>query len=181
MLHAMVDIETLGVGVSAPLFEIGAVAMDMEVRHIVGQIHLNVDVMDVMWRTGFVPQEQTLSWWRSQVYNPSEIRDRMPLDEALGRLTEFLESHSVKFVWGNSPAFDMVILQRHYEAVGMTAPWRYSRELDYRTMKWIYTQVHGEPDGPLPINERPHDALSDARHQASLLFGMMGGINVSGV
>lgn len=181
MNHVMIDIETLGVGVSAPLFEIGAVVMDMQNRRIIAKFRVHVDIMDVMWKTGFPVQTETLSWWRTQKYNPSEIIDRIKLRDALQSLTELFKNYEISFVWGNSPSFDMVILNRHYEACGMKAPWRYSKELDFRTMKWIYTQVHGEPDGPMPINNRPHDSLEDASYQASILFGMMGGLNVQDV
>lgn len=168
-MHAMIDIETVGLGVTAPLFEIGVVLFDPKECKPLEELSLQVDLMDVMWRTGFCPQPETLDWWRKQEHDPTTVDayERYKLVPALKELTEFLTKFKVEFVWANSPSFDLVILELHYMAVGLKEPWTHKQELDFRTALWLYGDVKK------PANELPHCALSDAKHQVLILSEIM--------
>lgn len=168
MTHAMIDIETLGVGVSAPLFEIGICVFDN--TQILKSDLFRVDILDVMFKTGFIPQRETLEWWSKQEYDPTNHEDfTWPLKSALHALNRFMDEHGVRYVWANSPSFDLVILERHYEAVGIPKRWSYSRELDFRTVKYLAKEKAWPGSGDEPT----HNAREDAILQAKLLLEML--------
>lgn len=171
MTHAMIDIETLGIGQRVPLFEIGACIFKPNEKEIVDSYQFNVDLLDVILSTGFVPQQGTIDWWRQQEYDP-RIQPRIALKDALLRLNHVLEEHGVTHVWGNSPSFDCVILEQHYEAIGLKKSWSYSKELDFRTIKWLYRDYVGldKVDFDRPVT---HNAMADAIRQTEMLLEML--------
>lgn len=170
MNHAMIDLETLGIGIGAPLFEIGVCIFEPKERSIVNSYKINVDLLDVVLSTGFVPQKGTIDWWRTQDYDPWS-QPRLALKDALLSLNHVLEEHGVTHVWGNSPSFDCVILETHYEAIGLKKPWSYSKELDFRTIKWLYRDLVGLDLGEIPSVK--HNAREDAIQQTELLLKML--------
>lgn len=169
-MHAMIDIETLNVGSSAPLFEIGICVFDINERKIYGSTQWNVDLLDVILTTGFVPSKETVQWWQSQAYDPRSL-PRKSLKDCLIELTEYLQFNQVDYVWGNSPAFDCVLLERHYEACGLVKPWKYNRELDFRTIRWLRTRQGWEPKEDR--GSVSHNAREDAVGQTEMLFEML--------
>lgn len=170
MNHAMIDIETLGIGIGVPLFEIGACVFQPKEKRIINSIQFNVDLLDVVLSTGFVPQKGTIDWWMQQEYDP-RIMPRLTLKDALLGLNHVLEEHGVTHVWGNSPSFDCVILEQHYGALGLKKPWSYSRELDFRTVKWLYRDLVGLELGEVPSVS--HNAREDAVRQTELLLKIL--------
>jgi len=167
----MIDLETLNVGVSAPLFEIGVCFFDVPGREIVSSLQWDVDLLDVILTTGFMPSKDTVQWWQKQDYN-SRCRPWVPLALALSELSDQMRKHKVEKVWANSPSFDCVLLQRHYEACNIPVPWRYSQELDFRTMCWMDKRTH-KPE----TNHVSHNAREDAVAQTKILFLIMDGMN----
>lgn len=171
MINAMIDIETIGVGKNAPLFEVGVVLFDIddEAGREVAFGHWHVDIMDVMWRTGRCPQQETLNWWRTQQYDPTVVDDRVTLSDCLGGLANIYAKHDVDRTWANSPSFDLIILEGHFEVFGDETPWTYREELDFRTLRWAakrkgWVQPEAEPT---------HNALEDCRLQVKLLMEML--------
>ena len=170
MNHAMIDIETLGIGIGVPLFEIGVCVFQPKEKRIIDSIQFNVDLLDVVLSTGFVPQQRTIDWWRQQEYDP-RCQPRLSLKDALLGLNHVLQEHGVTHVWGNSPSFDCAILEAHYEAIGLKKPWSYSKELDFRTIKWLYRDYVGLELGEIPLVK--HNAREDAVQQTELLLRML--------
>lgn len=175
MIHAMIDIETLGVGKDAPLFEIGVQLFELHAHgderngREVAHGHWHVDIMDVMWRTGRCPQSDTLDWWRKQQYDPTVVDDRVELSEALKGIDRLYTTHAIERTWANSPSFDLVILEGHYSVFGDQPPWMYYEELDFRTMRWLAKRMGWEQ----PEVEVTHNALEDCRLQTRLLMEML--------
>lgn len=168
MIQAMIDIETLGVGTQAPLFEIACVLFDEEFEEV-SHMHAHVDIMDVMWRTGRCPQPDTLEWWRGQQYDPTVVDDRVVLAEALGDLHALYANYSVEKTWANSPSFDLIILEGHFAVFGDGTPWTYREELDFRTVRWVAQRKGWQQPKTAPT----HNALEDCRLQISLLKEML--------
>jgi len=167
---AMIDIETLGVGVNAPLFEIGVQLFNPIEGKLGDSLFIPVDIMDVMLRTGRCPQPDTLQWWREQEYDPlSAGAVRVHLMPALHQLKMFFKSHEIGKVWANSPSFDLVLIEGHCRDVGFEPPWTYRQELDYRTIRWRAELLgYQRPDA-----QPNHNALDDARLQATTLMEML--------
>lgn len=174
MKHIMIDIETLGLKVGVPLFEIGAVVFDPETGMKYSKAFWRVDLLDVILKTGFLPQGKAVEWWRKQEYDPTVIganEVRVSLTSALNGLSSLYSSFDIEKTWGNSPSFDMSILEAHYEAVGLVVPWLYSQELDFRTVKWITRWMRGP--GAVPGGDVSHNALDDALGQTEILLNML--------
>jgi hypothetical protein len=174
MKHAMIDIETLGLGIQAPLFEIGVCIFDLEQKTILSSHQINVDLLDVVLKTGFAPQQGTIDWWCDQTYDPTQNKTRLTLTRALNRLNHLLTEQEVQMVWGNSPSFDMVIIEQHYKALGRTPPWSYKQELDFRTLKWLHRDFLGREMPPVADEKVSHNAERDAQQQTEVLLHMLG-------
>lgn len=179
-MHAMIDIETLGIGHNVPMFELGLklfrVNEDMNGLgfsfHLEDRLVWHIDLLDVVLSTGFLPQQETVRWWQEQSYDP-RVMPRVHLKDALLGLTGVFQKHQVEFVWGNSPSFDLVILEQHYSALGLDKPWNFRMELDYRTIRWLYkTRYQGET--PKEVEGLvAHNAADDAEGQATTLIQML--------
>lgn len=168
MKRIMIDVETLGLSVDSPIFEIGVVTFSQE-DGIIETLHLHLDLMDVMFETGFVAEKGTLEWWRKQAYKPNGKRNRLPLKRSLKALTDFMESHKPHEVWANSPAFDLILLKEHYKAIGEKEPWEYRQERDYRTIRRLAEEL-GLPIQKHDAEEPSHNARDDALGQSHSLL-----------
>lgn len=169
-MHAMIDLETLNVGIAAPLFEIGICIFDMEQKEIISSQQWNVDLLDVILTTGFCPNQDTIKWWQDQSYDPRSM-PRQSLRDSLLEVTDYLRIQKVDKVWANSPSFDCILMQRHFEACKLLVPWKYSQELDFRTIHWLRGQ-----QGWTPKEQRgavSHNAREDAVGQTEALFEML--------
>lgn len=172
-MHAMIDLETLNVGASAPIFEIGVCFFDLDRRELVSSTQWNVDLLDVILTTGFCPNQETIKWWQEQAYDPRSL-PRVSLIDALGGLSAEFENNKAEKVWANSPSFDCVLLQRHYEACKMPVPWRYSQELDFRTIRWMSSRWDNLDYVAKHVS---HNAREDAVAQTEMLFEMIKGLD----
>jgi hypothetical protein len=94
---------------------------------------------------------------------------------ALERLNHWIEptawlrrAPSEKFIWANSPAFDMKILCHAYKAVGLKYKLPHFRyERDVRTLKSLYPSIKVESVGTA------HNALDDCIYQAKLVAALL--------
>lgn len=156
----MVDIETLGTEPGAAIVSIGAVAFDNS--GVTDTFEADVSLADCQAR-GLEIDAETLSWWLNQ---PASAREQLhggiALERALRDFSQFVGDDAE--VWANSPAFDCVLLREAYSAVGLSCPWQYYAERDYRTMRETLPEwPDREHDGV------EHDGLDDAVHQAECL------------
>lgn len=165
-MQAMIDTETLNVGISAPIFEIGICVFNPRTEEIVDTKQLNVDLLDVIITTGFCPNPETIKWWQDQTYDPRSL-PRLSLVDSLLGLSEVFMKWNISKVWANSPSFDCILLQRHYEACKLTVPWKYNQELDFRTLRYLWK------GDKIIKGHVSHNALEDAVSQTKLLFQMM--------
>lgn len=174
--HMMIDLETLGLNDEAdpPMFEIGVVVFDYKNRNVVEKRQFDLCLLDVILSTGFMPQKDTVEWWRQQDYDPRSL-PRVGLRDSLLTISQMWETHKCEFVWGNSPRFDMAILVKHYRAIGLKEPWTHRDELDYRTVRKLsHLEEIGEPEEPEGFTG--HHALSDAEYQTEKLQRYIEGI-----
>lgn len=160
-MHCMIDIETLGTKADSVVLTIGALRFDpFSDDDPSDGLHLYLEV-DEQTRNGRLVSEDTLQWWAEQ---EEEVRSdvfredgRSTVKQALDSLHSFVKDADA--VWAQGPTFDMVILENLYASYGRSAPWRYSRVRDSRTL----FAVLGDPRGSFPM---AHNALVDCYHQA---------------
>ncbi|KPO56774.1 exodeoxyribonuclease VIII, partial [Escherichia coli] len=113
--HLMIDLETMGKNPDAPIASIGAVFFDPQTGEQGPEFSKIID----MGTCGGTVDISTIEWWlqRSGEARAAILADRIPLDDALLQLREFIDENSGEFfvqVWGNGANFDNVILRRSY-------------------------------------------------------------------
>ena len=161
MKRVMIDIETLGTEPGAAIASIGAVTFDES--GINDEFYRSVDVGSAQ-DAGLSIDAETLAWWFEQ--SPEARAELLGGDDLEGAMRAFRAFvHDADEIWANSPAFDCVLLEQAFEAVGVSCPWDFWMERDYRTVKEL---VDEWPDADVDGVE--HNAADDARHQAECLI-----------
>jgi len=155
----MVDIETLGTDPGSAILSIGAVKFTENYR---GREFYEEISLQSCQDAGLEIDADTLQWWLDQDQAVSGIltggRD---LGTVLSAFKVWYPEDAE--IWANSPSFDCELLKRAFDAVGMTEPWEYYDERDFRTLRSLPCAAEVEMDGD------EHDALDDARHQARIV------------
>lgn len=165
MREVMVDLETLGTRVGAPVVAIGAV--DSDGREFYAQATLvSQDKMDP-------PDLDTLRWWFEQ--SPDAVARTFhgatrELKQVLRDFATWLAG-SERRLWGNSAAFDLGLLGEAYRRHGFKPPWSHRDEACYRTLKSLRRDVM-----PPSFEGLPHYALDDARHQMRHLAALLSAV-----
>ncbi|EIY1818240.1 3'-5' exoribonuclease, partial [Escherichia coli] len=100
--HLMIDLETMGKNPDAPIASIGAVFFDPQTGEQGPEFSKIID----MGTCGGTVDISTIEWWlqRSGEARAAILADRIPLDDALLQLREFIDENSGEFfvqVWGN--------------------------------------------------------------------------------
>ncbi|MBZ8317573.1 3'-5' exoribonuclease [Escherichia coli] len=165
--HLMIDLETMGKNPDAPIASIGAVFFDPQTGEQGPEFSKIID----MGTCGGTVDISTIEWWlqRSGEARAAILADRIPLDDALLHLREFIDENSGEFfvqVWGNGANFDNVILRRSYERQEIPCPWRYTNDRDVRTMVALGLVMDFDARNVTTFEGERHNALHDARYQA---------------
>lgn len=155
--NLMVDIETLGRNPGAAIISIGAVLFDEE--GLGEEFYAEIDPVDCQAH-GLTIDAGTLRWWLSEQSEEAAdvIPGGRPLEEVLVEFGTF--AMPCRTVWAKSPIFDVAILERAYEAVGVEAPWDFWQTRDVRTVMSLRSAEE------LPHGGTKHNALDDAKAQA---------------
>jgi hypothetical protein len=179
-LHIMLDLETLGKKLMAPILQVGAAcAIESEDGtwaltpfHFERTISLDHAMQQ---RT---PDASTLLWWMDQ---NEEARSKVLVEQ--GKSVEFVLTSfsnfvaqskeaidaSEVYVWGNGASSDNAWLIGLYEQHGVPVPWEYWGNMCYRTIKNFNRHV---PRPEIPAHLK-HTALADARSQLVHLIAIM--------
>jgi hypothetical protein len=160
----MVDLETMSSESNASIISIGAVRFTLDdilpnpfytAVSLEGQKELGLDI-----------SASTVTWWMGQSDAARSVmsdKNKLMLANALERFAMWV-SPGTDGIWGNGSDFDCVILVNAYKAIGMTAPWKFSKHRCYRTLK---NEAKLRPGVELPPREGTHhNALDDAIYQA---------------
>lgn len=161
-VNVMVDLETMGRCKNAVICSIGAVKFTLE-GEVLDTFYCTVDAKDCKAH-GLVVEKSVVDWWRKQPPHVLDqlVKDCLPLRDALTKFSKWFGTKSLP-TWGNSVAFDNVILQSAYDAVGMQRPWKHWEDRCYRTIKNIIVVDPPERAGD------HHNALDDALFQVKHL------------
>lgn len=166
--RVMLDIETLGTEPGAVILSIGAVRFDVD---WIGEgMHARISQQSCL-DAGLHIDEDTQEWWLDQDEYAQEyaLEGNQPLESALEDLSEFFGD--AEEVWAYSPAFDCVLLEAAYDAVGSLPPWGHWQTRDARTLANLPIAPDLERDGA------EHHALEDAQYQARVVGETLGRIN----
>lgn len=166
--RVMIDIETLGTDPGAAIVSIGAVRFTIA-DGVVDELFVSVDIESCQ-RAGLEIDAGTVAWWLGQ---STEARKQLTggrdLEPALREVRAFVDGADE--VWANSPSFDCAILAEAFDRVGLSTPWAFWEQRDYRTCRAVLEWPDRDQDGVA------HDALDDARYQAECLVAALRGVD----
>lgn len=165
----MVDTETMGTGPDGALMSIGAVFFDEATSQLGAEFNRNIHLATAVAAGGEM-DASTVLWWLSQ---PDEARLALrmsaePIADVLQAFADWLRRYGPGDadlrVWGNSPSFDCLKVERAMGRLGIATPWRYYNERCFRTVR------ERAPSVELDERQGLHNALEDAKYQASHLL-----------
>lgn len=170
LTDVMIDLETLDVLPTATVLTIGAVRFDPyndEIKNPTCKtLYIKVD-MDSCDKHGLTVSDSTIEWWGKQSaeaqYEAFEAGDRVSLEDAMLQLHRFCQGAT--HIWSHGAAFDIVICENLFRAVGRGCPWKYYQARCTRTLY----DLGVEPELP---EVTAHDALADALNQTVALQGI---------
>jgi DNA polymerase III epsilon subunit-like protein len=178
--NIMIDLETYGRRPHGLIVSIGAVRFstrpgDYEAGCIFSanpnhRFHALLNFDEAEKESRFAKDPDTLIWWReqnAQAYAKltGQMRQStLTMEQLIATFLEWLKPHCDQGcnVIGNSPSFDLVLLEYACQVLGMQFPVPHRAETDYRSI----TDLVFGADKPRPGPEGAHDALFDAQFQA---------------
>ncbi len=168
MKEVMLDIETLGVEPGCVILSIGATDGKTD-------FNVHIDVEDSV-KQGLIIEPRTTIWWMGQSDEARKLISQ-PGTPLLSALTLFSKAFDWKNsrVWCNGASFDFPILKAAFSLVGMSLPWPYYSEMDFRTVKNFVTKANF--DKVRVKAEVAHDGLADAHAQLATLNKLIDHLN----
>lgn len=162
MKNIMLDLETLGVTPGAAILSIGAVEFDFSGK-LGRSFYRNVSPASCE-AIGLRSEPSTVAWWERQSAAAKDalMVDRKSITEAVAEFAKWLGRADWLNIWSHGAAFDTVILEAAFRAVGAPVPWRFVNVRDTRTVFDLF-------DLDLRDLNRAgthHNALDDAKFQA---------------
>jgi hypothetical protein len=166
-MHLMIDLETMGTEVNAPIISIGAVFFDPDIGELGDTFDEAIDLEDA-FRWGKC-SGSTVKWWMGQGDEARKraIRGTQSSQEAFGKFLRFCARESARSLqpWGNGASFDISMLDYAIPRItGQKMPWMFWNVRDCRTIKEIANGVVA--DYTNPREGVYHSALDDAIYQA---------------
>jgi exodeoxyribonuclease VIII len=164
-MHIMLDLETMGTAPDAPIIAIGACRFDQ--GGIVDSFYQTASLTSAV-KGGARMDTETVLWWLGESDAAREqITDASgDIEAALqGFATWVGPEDTIEGLWGNGAAFDNAILRETYRRHGMAAPWNYSIDRCYRTVK-------ARSNLKIKRVGTHHNALDDATSQAQHLIAI---------
>ncbi|WP_313330724.1 3'-5' exonuclease [Comamonas sp.] len=167
----MIDIETAGLPPNGALMAIGAVFFDLQNCSVGPTFSRTIHVGSSVQHGGVIDPGTFLFWLRQgDEARKSVAYNGQPVDQVLSEFSAWILStcrHEDVRPWGNSNSFDLSILGGAYARLGLKAPWHFSKERDFRTVRNLHSHVEYDPSAK---GEGAHNALTDAVFQVQHLF-----------
>ncbi|MFA5723953.1 MAG: 3'-5' exonuclease [Candidatus Pacearchaeota archaeon] len=135
--NLMIDIETMGNKSQSVICSLAAVEFDILTGQTGRSFYEKSSIQSCL-DIGLKVNGDTIEWWLSQV---DKARQEISgggknITEVLHKFRLFLESLGTENlqIWGNSPRFDLGILEDAYIATKHQIPWNFRLERDLRTL-----------------------------------------------
>lgn len=171
----MLDLETLGTHVGAPILTIGAVLFDPNGDTIISTFRRGISLKYSLMR-GFTINDDTFFWWlqQSEAARTSLLaaqRISYTPEDALKEFSDWVyddghpgpTSPKEILMWGNGAAFDNALLTEYYRRCSVQPqPWQHFNDRCYRTFKNQFPDVKLERYGT--YHDPVDDAISQAKH-----------------
>lgn len=159
-----IDIETLDTTQNSTIVAVGACLFTIN-NGVFDTFSVNVSPASCK-TYGLTVSKDTLAWWAKQ---PKEVRmawqtNQQTLPDALSQFGSWLSTCKQCKILTNGLSFDLGILRNAYEKSGIEVPWKYTNEVDLRTISLLV-------DSKLSIGN-DHVALKDAVNQAEQFIAL---------
>lgn len=177
----MVDIETLGTGENATVFQISAMSFNIQT----GDKYDSINVIgDIEKYSSLNVDGSTLKWWlNTDKELLTELLNKGTYEEydLFEALHKWLEAQSTTgdmkdvYLWGNGILFDNAKLQTNLNSCnGLKYPIFYRNDRDVRTILELASMKSGLTEDEIKEyvtdeNERKHDAFGDIAYQIRLV------------
>lgn len=170
--HVVIDIETFGTNLDAPIIEIGAVIVCPNQKRkleIIGSWSTAVDVEEQINNFNCRVDGKTLMWWMKRGDVLKEIANSKPmsithaLDDLSAIIDKLREQYPTIYFWSRGTDFDYGIIKARMNDCKLNPFWNYWELRDIRTIS-----------NPLLIEEKDetqnnHHAVDDAVNEATEL------------
>jgi len=180
--NVMVDIETVGRRPSGLIVSIGAIFFstrqeDYETGKVFSglpehEFHAVLSLPALEAESRFVKEDATLEWWKNQGDAWSRLEANMRqsthnVQSLMAAFSAWLAPFCERGcnVIGNSPSFDLVLIENACKVTGVKYPVGHRDESDYRMLTDIIWGPANKPRAPAAA---AHDALYDAKFQANV-------------
>ncbi len=170
MRELMVDIETMGTNINAPIVQIGACYFSMKTGEIGDEYIINIDLDDSI-KHGATPDGRTIYWWLSQTeeargsilteYDPVCMKE----DQGLADFNQFWSR--AKRVWSHA-TFDFVMLMHAMRRRDIQPTVHYRKARDIRTLTGLAGMTKEQID-TFQVDRVGvhHNGLDDAIYQVA--------------
>lgn len=170
--NIMIDLETLGTFMNAPVVTIGACFFDPMTGEIGDKFYERIDLSEAM-RFGRADPE-TIRWWLKQEAEAQRelAKPGKKADEVLNALASFYRRSNDGKVWGNGASYDITLLEYQYDRVlGQKAPWAFWNIRDVRTVVHLAEGLVKKP-AAFTKGGTAHNALDDCIFQVGYVSKM---------
>ena len=160
MLHAMIDLETLGTSADAVILSVAAVLFDpVDATTSAEFYHTGIDIDQFDRKI----DDGTLRWWlkQSEAARAQHVVQRVTLYEVLRELRLFLKPVDGG-VWGNGADFDNALLNHAWKqtCIGDELLYPYWQTRCFRTFVSLF-----DPKKKHKPQSNDHNALNDCHNQ----------------
>jgi hypothetical protein len=165
-VHVMVDIETLGDDSYSVITSLAAVPFDIEhgVIQSAKPFLANIDVQSSL-DMGLKVTGSTLKFWFEQKAEVAKLmfQNAKHLNDVLEDFKDWYNYHAGDnaIIWGNSPRFDLGLIEDAYRALHLKRPWNFRNERDVRT---VLSYAPGVKESVVRTGEA-HDPIADCHLQ----------------
>ena len=168
MKNIMLDLETMGVTANSAIVSIGAVEFDKDMG-IINRFYETIDLQSCIEK-GFDIDGKTIQWWmkqsdeaRKEIFKSKSIS----IKEALQKFKAWLGCDNLQ-IWGNGSDFDNTILINAFQKFKVMAPWKYTSNRCYRTLRYSFPTLEN-----IKRQGTHHNAVDDAEYQAKYLIALV--------
>ena len=180
-IDVMVDLETLGTGLDAVVFQIAASGFDIESGETLSEFNEVADISSLEKEDGAI-DGGTLKWWlNTDMELFAELIDRGDVFTVRGVFEEFYKwlsklhtEYEHVYLWGNGILFDNAIIRHKLENYGIGYPIFFRNDRDVRTIFELAQIKTGETAKEMydRIYDKElvaHDAMNDVKNQVTLV------------
>lgn len=155
----MLDFETLDVGECPVILSVGAVVFNE--NEIIDCINEKIDQQSCV-SLGCTISQGTIDWWEKQSHfaKLAAFGGTTNIGYAMGMLVDLFKSHGCQEIWSKGSMADIRWANNLMDKCGLVKPWKFSREMCFRTFLKYSPKVEFIPEG------EAHNALDDALNQA---------------